>query len=96
MNLVRKSIRLSEDGQIRRDMAEETFWDGVVANAVEILEPGRAISPTWRADQNRFAGLALQEITSEVLASRTLCSSVGNIDKHANVNAYYLLYLLSV
>jgi hypothetical protein len=41
MNLVRKSIRLSEDGQIRRDMGDETFWDDVVANAVEILEPGR-------------------------------------------------------
>jgi hypothetical protein len=41
MNVVRKSILLTEDGQIQRNMSDETFWDGVVANAVEILEPGR-------------------------------------------------------
>jgi hypothetical protein len=41
MNVVRESILLSEDGQIQRNMSDETFWDGVVANAVEILEPGR-------------------------------------------------------
>ena len=41
MNVVRKSIRLSEDGQIQRDMSDETFWDGVVADAIAILEPGR-------------------------------------------------------
>jgi len=81
MNVVRKSIRLSEDGQIQRDMSDETFWDGVVANAIEILEPGRPLSPTFRADQVRFAGVAVRELTSEVLASRVLCSSIGDIDK---------------
>jgi hypothetical protein len=82
MNVVRKSILLTEDGQIQRNMSDETFWDGVVANAIEILEPGRPISPTFRADQVRFAGLAVQELTGEVLASRVLCSSIGDIDKY--------------
>jgi hypothetical protein len=41
MNLVRKSIILSENGHIQRDMSDETFWHGVVADAVAVLEPGR-------------------------------------------------------
>jgi hypothetical protein len=44
MNLVRKNIRLSEDGQIQTDMSDETFWNGVVADAIAILEPGRVSS----------------------------------------------------
>ena len=49
MNVVRKNIRLSEDGQIQRDMSKETFWDGVVANAAAVLEPGRVSdSPSAR------------------------------------------------
>jgi hypothetical protein len=41
MNLVRKSIILSENGHIQRDMSDETFWHGVVADAVAVLELGR-------------------------------------------------------
>jgi hypothetical protein len=43
MNIVRKGICLLEDGQIRRDMSDETFWDGAVMDAITILEPGRVI-----------------------------------------------------
>jgi hypothetical protein len=41
MNVVRKSIRLSKDGRIQRDMSDEIFWNGVVADAIAVLEPGR-------------------------------------------------------
>lgn len=49
MNAVRKSIRLSEEGQIHRDMSDETFWNGVVANADAVMEPGRVSEhrPLW-------------------------------------------------
>jgi hypothetical protein len=41
MNLIRKSLRVSKDGHIQRDMSDGTFWDGVVADAIAVLEPGR-------------------------------------------------------
>jgi len=81
MNVVRKSFRLTGDGQIHREMSDGIFWDGVVANSIAILEPGRVIPPTFLSDQIRFDGLSLEELTRVVIASRVLCSSIGDIDK---------------
>ena len=45
MNVIRQSVHLSEDGKIQRNMSDKTFWDGVVADAIAILEPGRVSNP---------------------------------------------------
>src|SRR5882762_2373476 len=41
----------------------------------------QAIPSTFLSDQARFEGKSMGELASQVLASRVLCSSVGNIDK---------------
>jgi hypothetical protein len=48
MNVVRQSIRISEDGQIQTDMSDKIFWDGVVANAAAVLEPAKVSDPFLR------------------------------------------------
>lgn len=41
MNAIRKCIRLTDDMQIGRVMSQDAFWDGAVANAELIMQPGK-------------------------------------------------------
>jgi hypothetical protein len=56
MNLVRKNIRLSEDGQVQRDMSDEAFWNGVVADTAALLETGRVSNSrlNWATITNHY------------------------------------------
>jgi hypothetical protein len=68
MNLIRKSIILSEDGHIQRDMSDKTFWHGVVADAVAVLEPGRVsdLFPAKITRQSLLTNLMFTGHTSDI------------------------------
>ncbi|KAF7968138.1 hypothetical protein HWV62_31760 [Athelia sp. TMB] len=78
MNPIRKCIHVNDDGHIERTMSQDAFWDSAVANAEQILGPGRAIPPHFLANQRALnAGLA--SFVMGVIQSGILSSSVGDM-----------------